>query len=341
MGECVCKRENLSERRTSIASSLLTTFDLRRLGNSRAMATLTTGQVPTTLSLAFDKVRTQTNSGVQAVRRPAVLLKAIDATLSATTSTTTTEISPAAYLVALLSTLEQLVTTSKPATAASATAQVKQDQRELLEATLYLLSLLTPHLPLQLLRTKSSTTLPLLLPLFTSFHSTSAPSLKSLLTISLSFLSSLSLTTLEKDYPTRSLYAQVLSLANDPRPKVRRRAQEVVHSLLVAPPPPAGKHPYGPETAQWILERLTEAVKGAKRGGKAEISAGGKGGGGSDKVKEAAKAVTGGVEGSEAQGSDESRAIALLTFIKNLGASWDDQVRLVSLFSLLARARVG
>lgn len=275
---------------------------------------------PTTLQLAFTKIRTQTTSGVAAVRRPAVLLTAIDSTLATADGS---DIAPAAYLVALLSTLDQLAT--NPAAAKPG------DKRELLEATLYLLSLLTPHSDVHLLRSKISL-FATLAPLFPSFQS-HAPALKSLLAISQALLAALTPQQLEKDLPARTVYASVLSLAGDARPKVRRRAQEAVGALLSAPPPPATTHPYGEETAGWILERLEEAVKGAKRGGKREMAplpaapvAAGKGGK-AGKGAEAAKAAAAAVGGEEAGGSDESRAIALLTFIKNLGTAWDDKVR--------------
>lgn len=249
------------------------------------------------------------------MRRPAVLLTAIDATLQSDIKPDdeAATIPPAAYLVALLSTLSQLASTPAAAKAG--------DKRELLEATLYLLSLLTPHLDQPLLRTKLPV-LATLAPLYPSF-ATHAPALKSLIAISQSILSALSQVQLEKDLPARTVFAHVLSLAGDARPKVRRRAQEAVGALLASPPPPATAHPYGTETAGWILDRLEDAVKGAKRGGKKEQAAPAK----QSKGAAAAAAAAAAVGGEEAGGSDESRAIALLTFIKNLGTAWSDEVR--------------
>lgn len=271
-------------------------------------------QSTSTLDLAFSKIRLQQNSQVAAVKRPASLLLAIDATLLAETKhAQVQDIPPQAYFVALLATLNQLVTLPNLA----------NDKRELLDATLYLLGLLAPHLPANILKQRQST-LTTLAPLFTALQS-SAPGIKSLLAISQALLSPLSTTQLERDLPgARTVYAQVLGLCADPRPKVRRRAQEAVQALLRDPPPPAGQHPYSSESANWILSRLEDAVKGAKRGGKAAI-------GGddikADRVKKANKEV-GAQDDSAAGGSqtDESRAIALLTFIKNLGSAWDDKV---------------
>ena len=263
----------------------------------------------TTLDAAFAKIRTQVNSGVAAVRRPATLLTAIDSTLKheSTDKDTTATLPPAAYLVALLSTLSQL-------TATPAAAKSTGEKRELLEATLYLLSLLTPHLEPALLRTKLSV-LATIAPLFPAFNS-HAPGTKSLLAIAQSLLSSLSAQQLEKDLPARTTYAHVLQLCADARPKVRRRAQEAVGALLGSPPPPAVAHPYAEETAGWILARLDEAVKGAKRGGKKEVTV-------QKKLKDGRIEVAR-VEGEEGQLADEGRAIALLVFIKNLAGAWSD-----------------
>lgn len=243
-----------------------------------------------------------------------MLLIAIDKTLTKA-SEDDESLPPAAYLVALLSTLSQLCSTPG--------ATKEGEKRELLEATLYLLSLLTPHLEQDLLRSKVAL-LATLNPLFPAFNS-HAPALKSLVAIAQSLLSALSTAQLEKDQEARQVFVHVLTIAGDARPKVRRRAQEAITALLSAPPPPAVIHPYGPSTADWILEKLEEAVKGAKRGGKKESAPvpapQGKGKKGESKAT---------VVAEEVQGSDESRAIALLTFIKNLGTAWNDQVRFFS-----------
>lgn len=273
--------------------------------------------LPDTLELAFTKIRSQANSTIPAVRRPATLLTAIDATLKSSTASTdeVSSLPPAAYLVALLSTLTQLTTTPG--------ATKEGEKRELLEATLYLLSLLTPHLEPALLRSKVNL-LATLNPLFPAFSS-HAPAVKSLIAISQSLLSSLSLQQFDKDSEARQVFAHVLNIAGDARPKVRRRAQEGITALLSCPPSPATVHPYGLSTAHWILERLEEAVKSAKRGGKKEVVAPVSG-----KGKKGAAAVV--VE--DAQGSDESRAMALLTFVKNLGSAWADEVSAQSSLTL-------
>lgn len=228
-----------------------------------------------------------------------------------------------------MSTLQQLlsapvVKTGKTPKAVKAGAP-PTDKEELLEATLYLLSLLAPHLDEPILRSQHSL-LPLLSPLYTSF-ATHAPALKSLLAISQSLLASLTLSQLSSSPSSnsssmyRTHFAHILKTCSDSRPKVRRRAQEAVIAILAAVPAPAVKHPWAGTTAGWVVEKLEEAVKGAKRGGRKEaaapVPAAGKG-------KKGEKAAPVPVETE--QGGDESRAIALLTFVKNLGTAWDDEV---------------
>lgn len=260
-----------------------------------------------TLAVALAKIRVGASSKIAPVRRPASLLLAVEATLKKSAMSEEDILPPAAYLVALLSTLSQLTTTPG--------ASKEGEKRELLEATLYLLSVIAPHLESNLLRSKVAL-LATLNPLFPSF-SAHAPATKSLIVISQYLLAALTATQLEKDKEARSVFAHVLNLTNDSRPKVRRRAQEAITALLLAPPPPSIIHPYGVSTSEWILEKLEEAVKGAKRGGKKEAVAS------KDKKGKGVPVI------EEAGGSDEGRAIALLVFIKNLGFAWNEQVSLV------------
>ncbi|KAL8279515.1 hypothetical protein RQP46_008077 [Phenoliferia psychrophenolica] len=215
---------------------------------------------------AFDKVRLQANSTIAAVRKPATLLVAIEQTLPADSPAT-------AYLAALSSTL----------------SQVTKAKDEVLHcALLYLLSLLVPTLEPAELQPYASSLLSTVDPLFKAYSS-EAPALKSLLSIASSTLSNVPLVQLSTGPVPKRVFTSVLLLTTDARPKVRRKAQEVVADVLANPPAPAMQHPYRQESSSWIADRLDEAVRGAKRSGE----------------------------------GDEARAIALLVFVKNLGASWD------------------
>ncbi|KWU41894.1 putative ribosomal protein [Rhodotorula sp. JG-1b] len=239
-----------------------------------------------TLDAQLAKVRSQLNSQVEATHRAAQLLVAVEDTLQQT------DAPPQAYWVALTATLNQLATdadAAKPAT----------EKRKVLEATLYLVALVAPHLePAQLRQAGADQLLRTLPPLLQSFAS-QAPALKSLIAIAQYLIASLPVPTLERDREgSRAVYATLLSLTADARPKVRRRAQEAVHAILKSPPPPAVLHPYADESAEWICTKLDEALRAAKRGGKALA------------------------QSTTENSPDESRAIALLTFIKNLGPTW-------------------
>ncbi|KAK4047187.1 pre-rRNA processing protein [Microbotryomycetes sp. JL221] len=266
------------------------------------------------LELALSKVRQQTTAGVAAVKRPAVLLVAVEQTLTSTQPTIESSSSkharptPQAYFVALVSTLTQL-------TASSTTA----DQRQLVEASLYLLAIVTKHLDKETLKLKASTLLPLVQQLFETF-ATQAPAVKSLIQLGQSLLSTVPSKQLERDQHCRQVYATVLQLCSDARPKVRRRAQEAIIALIQSPPPPTMIHHYKSETSKWIVDKLTDCVKATKRGHNKKQQSLSKG---QAKAQQAAALVVGGADDSQ-NGGEESKAISLLTFIKNLGSAWSD-----------------
>ncbi|KAM0786993.1 hypothetical protein ACM66B_002411 [Microbotryomycetes sp. NB124-2] len=279
------------------------------------------------LELALSKVRQQTTAGVQAVKRPAVLLVAVEQTL-ATASTSTSKHArppPQAYFAALVSTLTQLVQQH-----AGKLESMAQDKRELVEATLYLLAIVVRHLDLDTLKLKLSllATVNQLVPVFAQ----QAPATKSLVQIAESLLAAAPVKHLEKDLAARQVYASILQLTADARPKVRRRAQEAVQNLLQAPPPPTSVHPYTKETSAWVVDKLVDSIKATKRGHSKKdkqqpVSKG------QAKAQEAAARVAGQELG---QANDESRAIALLTFIRNLGSAWSDECNADLLPALLS-----
>ncbi|KAK4047072.1 pre-rRNA processing protein [Microbotryomycetes sp. JL201] len=267
------------------------------------------------LELALSKVRQQTTAGVAAVKRPAVMLVAVEQTLAqhsdarAPATSKHARPQPQAYFAALLSTLTQLVAQN------GNFDRQADDARQLVEATLYLLAIVVRHLDKDTLKHKLSllATVQQLLPVF-SQH---APAIKSLVQLAESLLASAPVKFLENDVAARQVYASVLQLAADARPKVRRRAQEAVQNLLQAPPPPTTLHPYTKETSAWIVDKLVESIKATKRGHKKQPLSKGQA-----KAQEAAQRVAGEEFGA---GNDESRAIALLTFIRNLGPAWSDE----------------
>ena len=71
----------------------------------------------------------------------------------------------------------------------------------------------------------------------------------------------------------RQSFNFILQLAIDPRPKVRKKAAEIVKDVLNTPPPPLLQHPYAQRVADWTISALSEVNSSAPvkfKGKKAE-----------------------------------------------------------------------
>ena len=160
--------------------------------------------------------------------------------------------SPTAYFAALLALLSQSVTPSNGIV-----------NKELATSVVYLLDLVTPHVPAPLLRSRFSQILTSLAPTLTH-HDVDAPFLRS----SIGCLESL---LVSQDAPAwaltqtqtgpRGAIAGLLTIAADHRPKVRKRAQDAIALVLKSPPPsPSLDHPAADMCAEMSLRRLSDAV---------------------------------------------------------------------------------
>lgn len=153
----------------------------------------------------------------------------------------------------------------------------QQAPASLLPSSLYLLSIVTPHVAAGVLRARLHSLLSPLATLLSNPHpSTSgadiaenhAAALRSALGVLQPLLLALSpdRATLERDLPLRGCWNAALQLCTDARPKVRRRAQELVGAILLADTPRLGdgkkSHPYAARTADWAVRAL-EAVADA------------------------------------------------------------------------------
>ena len=72
----------------------------------------------------------------------------------------------------------------------------------------------------------------------------------------------------------RQAFASILQLCLDPRPKVRKKAAELVRDVLSQPPPPMLRHPYAERAAEWTTSSLSELTAGGMpkfKGKKAEM----------------------------------------------------------------------
>ena len=195
---------------------------------------------------ALAKIRPHTSSSLAHQKTPATLLIAIESTLHEQK----TDLSPTGYFAALLTTLDGTVQKK----------DISLNDGDVLPAELYLLALVVPFVPLPVVRNNLSTLLSLTAPLFPSLNQ-HAPALRSQLSIYLTIFHSLDRPLLETQ-GIRQTFASILQLSIDPRPKVRKKAADLVKDVLDNPPAPLARHPYSDQVAAWLTSALSEANAG-------------------------------------------------------------------------------
>lgn len=199
----------------------------------------------------LDRIRGQVNSKLENQKHLALILSAVEENLADENS----EKSPVAYFVSFLSILEQAVTEDAVTDAAVAASAA------------YLLDIVLPSIPAPLLKQKFGQILTRLAPVLTNPEA-EAPLVKS----SIGSLETLLLTQDSKAWsssstvsPKRALVG-LLELSFDPRPKVRKRAQEAVQKILSNPPPsPSTSHVAAPLCGELSLKRLIALIKDAPK----------------------------------------------------------------------------
>jgi ribosomal RNA-processing protein 12 len=198
------------------------------------------------MELALAKIRPHSSSSLPHQKAPAILLRALEATFRERN----TETKPTAYYAGLLTTLES--TLQKKDTG--------MGDGDVLPAELYLLSLVIPFVPPNVIRAHLSTLLSLTAPLFPTLMP-HAPPLRSHLTIYHTIFLSIDRHQLETQ-GIRQSFASILQLCLDPRPKVRKKACGLVNDVLATPPPPMMRHPYADQVAEWVKSALVDATAG-------------------------------------------------------------------------------
>lgn len=198
-----------------------------------------------TMEEALAKIRPHKNSGLAHQKAPATLLSALESTLD----DQKTERSPVAYFATLLTALEATIQKNELAIG----------DGDVLPAELYLLALIAPFVPVPVLRTHISIVLSLTSPLFPVLEP-HAPALRSQINLYHTLFSSLDRSQLDVQ-GIRQTFASVLQLCVDKRPKVRKRAAEVIESILADPPAPMARHPYAEQVATWA-QSLLDHVNG-------------------------------------------------------------------------------
>ncbi|WVQ84214.1 hypothetical protein IAT38_006365 [Cryptococcus sp. DSM 104549] len=225
---------------------------------------------------ALANVRRLTASQLPHQSKPAQLLVAIESTISSTLHSTALPHSATAYFASLQQCLEK-----------ACADQVGEDeemsevenmgQGALIPATLYLLAIVVPETPTQVVLSKISPLLECILPLYETALE-HPPALRSLLQITTSLLLIPPPALLTSSPLLKKAWNYLLELNLDPRPKVRHIAQEGVRKVLVTPVPPRvtpGAHPYLGRAREWVMSILEDEVKtGGGKGKKARFADG-------------------------------------------------------------------
>ncbi|KAI6040319.1 armadillo-type protein [Pisolithus marmoratus] len=195
---------------------------------------------------ALAKIRPHTRSPIAHQKSPADLLQALESTFK----DKGTDRTPTAYFAALITTLDETIRKKETALG----------DGDILPAELYLLGLVSPFVPHAVMQTHLNTLLSLTAPLFPSLNA-HAPSMRSQMSLYNAIFCSLDRSQL--DVPNvRQSFATVLQLCVDPRPKVRKRAVDLISDVLSNPPSPLSRHPYAQRVAEWLHTSLQQASTG-------------------------------------------------------------------------------
>ncbi|GMG39215.1 unnamed protein product [Ambrosiozyma monospora] len=195
------------------------------------------------------KIRTQINSKLDNQKHLAVVLQAIEENLQEQNQKKT----PVAYFVSFLSLLDQSCQGDEISDVNMATS------------ALYFLDIVSPCSPKTLLKSKFSEILTRIAPALTN-DELEAPLIRSSIGVLETILSvqdngAWINTSKLKISPERGLQG-LLQLALDPRPKVRKRAQEAVNHLLSNPPAgPSPDHPAALLCGTFALESITQLLE--------------------------------------------------------------------------------
>lgn len=192
---------------------------------------------------ALAKIRPHISSSLPHQKAPAQLLIALEATLREQN----TDATPTAYFATILTTLDGSIQKR----------ELSLEDGAILPAEMYLLALVAPFVSAPIIRANLNTLLFLTAPLFPTLNQ-HPPALRSQLSLYHSIFLSLDRTQLDVQ-GIRQSFATVLQLCFDVRPKVRKKAADIVKNLLSSPPVPLIRHPYSDRVADWIKVTLTDA----------------------------------------------------------------------------------
>lgn len=267
--------------------------------------TSTSTAPPESLATTLAGVRRLTTSSLSHQSKPAQLLVAIESAISSTLNSSALPHSATAYFASLLQCLEKACAEDVGNDDEMAETE-NMGQGALIPATLYLLAIVIPETPSQVILIKLSPLLECILPLFDSALE-HPPALRSLLQITTSVVLFAPQALLNSSPLLKKAWNYHLEINLDPRPKVRHVAQEGIRKVLCTPVPPRispGAHPYLPRAREWVIKHLQDEVKS---------------GGASNKGKKARFA--------EAEDDEGKKAIWIVQGLRGWVAVWGDEVR--------------
>ncbi|KAJ3061706.1 hypothetical protein HDU98_002383 [Podochytrium sp. JEL0797] len=204
------------------------------------------------LERQLQRIRNQVSSGVPAQRKAALLLVAIDGTVKEQSATPTEAQPPLAYFGALITLLEQQLGSKDDSEMNDEDDASYADREEMVTAIMHLLAIVFTKISTQILRLKFSTVSQILQQTLSTFGTSSAITRDNLTCFECVFMA-MDLSTWTQSSTTamvgrpavlKGLTVAVLQLTMDERPKVRKRAQDVVRKVLSFPPTPALVHPF-------------------------------------------------------------------------------------------------
>lgn len=196
------------------------------------------------MDAALSKIRPHTSSSLPHQKAPANLLVALEATFKEQNA----ERTPTAYFAGLITALESSVRNEA--------GKYSLGDGDILPAELYLLALVAPFVPAPVIRNNLNTLILFTSPLWPALQS-HPPPLRSQLSLYNALLRALDKSHLEV-LSVRQSFATILQLCVDSRPKVRKRAADLVHDVLASPPTPLMRHPYSEKTGEWVVNALSD-----------------------------------------------------------------------------------
>ncbi|KAJ3204438.1 hypothetical protein HDU82_005845 [Entophlyctis luteolus] len=192
-----------------------------------------------------------------AVKKAALLLVAVDRTVALEAPapmSTSANPSPVAYLGALVTLLDQQID-------GAAEESESEEKLEMVAAIAYLLAIVFPKVSSQVIRLKLSSLTQTLLQAYSSFSQVSPAIARDLLSSIESVLLVMDLATwmqystaVGRGATLKELSLCLLHAAIDPRPKVRKRAQDAVKKVLESPPPPSFVHPFLVRVVDYLVQ---------------------------------------------------------------------------------------